>query len=559
MIKHYISLGYTKDDNGEMEIDIKDLPLNSSVKVEVKCDICGNEKFLNYSKYNKNISKYNIYSCSHKCAQFKNKLTNIEKYGVDNAMKSDIIKKSMVENNLKNHGVEWSSQLDTTKNKIRKSLEENYGGMGNASSIISEKVKKTNILKYGTEYTFSSKEIKDKIKNTNLERYGVVNPIFLDITKEKIKNTNLERYGVENCFNYYLNRKKQKDFYNKKTLIKHSGLLNDDYTILSYDNRIYEIFHKKCESNFIISYDNFSNRIYENIEICTKCYPISEQKSIKEKEIVKWLKTTNIDFIEGDRTILAGKELDIYIPSKNLAIEFNGLYYHSELFKDKNYHLNKSLECQKRGIYLIHIWEDEWVFKQDIIKSIISNRLGLISNKIYARQCTIKIVDNSKLVRVFLDNNHIQGYSQSSIKIGLYFKDELVSLMTFGYRHTNAKKEFELIRFCNKINTNVVGAASKLFNYFKSNYNFDELVSYSDFRLFDGKMYETLEFEKTHISKPDYFWCKNMERKHRFNFNKKKLVSEGFDSSKTEVEIMRERGYYRIFGCGQYRWELKIK
>jgi hypothetical protein len=214
----------------------------------------------------------------------------------------------------------------------------------------------------------------------------------------------------------------------------------------------------------------------------------------------------------------------------------------------------------------LHIWEDEWVFKKDIIKSIILNKIGKIENKIYARHCDIRIVEDSKLVRKFLDENHIQGYSQSSLKLGLYYQyldssgvqtNELVSLMTFGYRHTNSKKEFELIRFCNKINLNVIGAASKLFKYFCNNYQFNELISYSDFRLFDGKMYETLGFTKQHLSKPDYFWCKNLERKHRFNFNKQKLIKEGYDSSKTEVEIMHDRGYYRIFGCGQYRWIYK--
>jgi hypothetical protein len=178
----------------------------------------------------------------------------------------------------------------------------------------------------------------------------------------------------------------------------------------------------------------------------------------------------------------------------------------------------------------------------------------LIKERIYARQCEIRVVEDSKLVREFLDKNHIQGYSQSSIKLGLYYKNELVSLMTFGYRHTNAKKEFELIRFCNRINLNVIGSASKLFNYFKQNFQFNELISYSDFRLFDGKMYKTLGFTKQHLSKPDYFWCKDIERKHRFNFNKQKLIKEGFDGSKTEVDIMHERGYFRVFGCGQYRW-----
>jgi hypothetical protein len=207
----------------------------------------------------------------------------------------------------------------------------------------------------------------------------------------------------------------------------------------------------------------------------------------------------------------------------------------------------------------MHIWEDEWVYKKDIIKSIISNRLCNIENKIYARKCIIKEVEDTKLVRKFLDENHIQGYTQSSIKLGLYYNDELVSLMTFGYRHTNRKKEFELIRFCNKLNTNVIGASSRLFKHLLNNYNYIEILSYSDFRLFDGKMYETLGFEKIYLTKPDYFWSKNLERHHRFTFNKQKLIKDGYDPNKTEVEIMYERGYSRIWSCGQIRWEFKKK
>jgi hypothetical protein len=161
------------------------------------------------------------------------------------------------------------------------------------------------------------------------------------------------------------------------------------------------------------------------------------------------------------------------------------------------------------------------------------------------------------LVRKFLDTNHIQGFAPSSTKLGLYFNDELVSLMTFGKRMIKSNVEFELIRFCNKINFNIIGASSKLFKYFLNNFVYSTIVSYSDMRLFDGKMYENLGFEKIHLSVPEYYWIKNSERHHRSKFMKHKLVEQGFDKNKTEVEIMHERGYKRIWGCGQVRWEYK--
>jgi len=189
-------------------------------------------------------------------------------------------------------------------------------------------------------------------------------------------------------------------------------------------------------------------------------------------------------------------------------------------------------------------------------KSIIKNKLNLIKNKIYARKCVVKEV-KSNIARLFLDNNHIQGFIGSKYKIGLYYNNELVSLMTFGYRHTNSKKEFELIRFCNKINLNVIGSASKLFKHFLNNYKIDEtyILSYADISLFNGNMYNKLNFKYIHLTKPNYFWVVNNIRHHRFKYNKQKLIKEGFDSNKTEVEIMYELNYYRIYGCGQVRYE----
>jgi len=119
--------------------------------------------------------------------------------------------------------------------------------------------------------------------------------------------------------------------------------------------------------------------------------------------------------------------------------------------------------------------------------------------------------------------------------LGLYYNNELVSLMIFGYRHTNSKKEFELIRFCNKLNTNVIGAVSKLFNFFLKNYKIDEryILSYADISLFNGNMYNKLNFKYIHLTKPNYFWVKH----HRFKYNKQKLIKDGYSKDKTEIEI----------------------
>ncbi len=514
--KKYKEKGYTFSKVGDIvEIKVEDLLKGSDIKILCKCDECDNEKFVsykNYIKYTKDLS--DKYLCTI-CKDVKIKNTNLERYGCEHTL---------------------------------------------SNKEIREKGKKTLMKIYGVDNISKSENIKNIKKENSIEKWGFDTPLKSNIVREKIKKTSLQNHGVEYPFlksEFYEKRMVNMKKYKKdKTLKQFLDKLNiEEFEIINYKDGVLEINDKRYNQIFSINRKILYDRLKLSTEISTILNPVDILKSGKEIQLINWLKELNIDFIESDKTVLNPKHLDIYIPEYNLAIEFNGLYWHSEIFKYKNYHLDKSLECQKKGIDLIHIWEDEWVFKQDIIKSIISNRLGLISNKIYARQCEIKVIDDSKLVREFLDLNHIQGYSQSSIKLGLFYNNELVSLMTFGYRHTNAKKEFELIRFCNKKDLNVIGAASKLFNYFKSNYNFDELISYSDFRMFNGKIYETLGFTKQHLSVPDYFWCKGLERKHRFNFNKQKLIKEGYDSNKTESEIMHDRDYFKIFGCGQYKWK----
>jgi hypothetical protein len=291
--------------------------------------------------------------------------------------------------------------------------------------------------------------------------------------------------------------------------------------------------------------------IENGYESCTVCNPINSGQSQEEKLILEWLRSLNIEVIEKDRTL--GIELDIFIPSKSIAIEFNGLYWHSELYKDKNYHLNKHNICNNNGIKLIHIWEDDWLYKGDIMKSIILNRIGLISNKIWARKCDIKIISDSEKNK-FLDKNHIQGKCTSSINLALIHNDEIVSVMTFGNRRINNKNEFELIRFCNKINTVVVGSASKLFNHFINNFKFENISSFADISHFSGDLYNNIGFKYSHRTPPNYWWVVDGIRHHRFTYNKKRLVKEGADINKTGVEIMYNKGYYRIFGCGQDKY-----
>jgi len=603
--KRLLNLNYKCKMRDEIEIDIKELSNGSKCLVNVICDVCDVSYHIPYLAYNRqtNFGQNKLY-CN-KCKSEKSKNTSIEKYGVDHPMKNDIFKDKLKKSNLEKYGVENVFSSDEIKEKIKKTNLDKYGKIfftnpekmiltkkekyGNDFNDIKEKYEKTCIEKYGVRSTmflenFISKkneyfksnnyQISENRKKTCMERYGVENVFSSDEVKEKIKKINIEKYSVQYPF-------QNSEFLNKCkiSLIEKYGVNNPSKSKLIQDrkletlNRInikkysligivdnqFQIECKLCNNIFLIEKTLFYNRVRLNTIVCVNCFPPnSYSNSGKENIIFNLIKDYIIKIIKNDRQILEGKELDIYLPDLKLAFEFNGLYWHSEIYKEKNYHLNKTKLCLSKGINLFHIWEDDWNNKQNILKSMILNKLGK-SERIFARKCQVKVVDDNKLIRNFLVSNHIQGFVGSKIKLGLFYDNELVSLMTFGnlrksLGQVSKDDTYELLRFCNKLNTSVIGGASKLFNYFLSNYQVNEIISYSDLSRSNGNMYQQLGFTLEHNSDPNYYYIIDNLRKHRFNFRKDKLIREGADPLKTEIAIMHERGFYRIWDCGMQKW-----
>jgi hypothetical protein len=286
-----------------------------------------------------------------------------------------------------------------------------------------------------------------------------------------------------------------------------------------------------------------------------------EKISLPEIELQQFISEYyNINL--NDREILHGKEIDILIPEIKTAIEFNGVHFHSDKFKPKQYHLNKTKECERKGYRLIHIWECDWKFKQDIIKSNILNIINKTPNKIYARKCVIKEITRAE-ASSFYNINHIQGYAIDKIRIGLYYENKLVSVMTFSNIRKNLggksqPDHYELLRFCNILNTTVIGGASKLFKYFINKYQPKYIVSYANRDWSIGNLYIKLGFTLDSYTSPGYFYCKSKIKYNRFNFRKDILIKQGYDPNKTEYEIMTERGYDRIWNCGNIKFNLSL-
>lgn len=329
-------------------------------------------------------------------------------------------------------------------------------------------------------------------------------------------------------------------------------------------NDKHKVQKKKCEEiaqELNISKSLVSTWLYKH---GIESYPVNsyDRKHIVTsrecQEVIDYIKTIYSGEIKlNDREILNGMELDILIPEKNLAIEYNGVYSHlyrpeettMSAIKGPKYHLSKTEGCAANGIQLIHIFSDSWKSKTSIWKSYLRNKLGCNSHKIFARKCEIKIL-NVQTRKDFLNDNHIQGDCKATHNFGLYYQGELLGVMTFGKSRYNKNYDHELIRFALKQGYSIIGGFSKLLNHFKKT-SIGSIISYADLTYSDGGVYAKNGFTLLRKNKPSYYYVmKNTElRLHRSNFTKSK-ISSNINESRTEEDIMKDNGYSKIFDCG---------
>ncbi len=522
-------------------------------------ETCGLRKCVVESRKNTCLYKYGVDNPKKSKEILKRESDNIKiKWGGDHYMKSSDVQSKFKKTMISRYGVEWAQQSQEISGKSLVTWVNNpeREGIVNKRSIKLKEVFKNNY-----------ESINDKKDKTIIENWGSKQELYEHINN-KIRESSLEKFGVDHHLSHpdIIDKRVQsyKDNITNKIIEKLPTSIeylsregNDNNT----DSKI-NIRCQECTEVSKITRQYLGFRIEHGKTPCLTCLPILSGKSNFEIELLNYIKEIYFgEIVSNTKSIIDG-ELDIYLPSLNLAFEFNGLYWHSELYKDKKYHLNKSKQCEDVGVNLIHVWEDDWIYRQDIIKSIVSNKLSK-SDRIYARKCEVVIITDNKLVKNFLNENHLQGFVGSKVKIGLFYDDELVSLMTFGSlrKSLNSKSvngTWELIRFCNKSGFTVVGGSSRLLKKFITTENPIEIISYSDSSRSGGDMYKKLDFKKEHHTEPNYYWIVDGLRNHRFNFRKDKLVSQGYDINKTETEIMHGRGYYRLFDCGSIKWKLLV-
>lgn len=550
-----------------------DTPLNIRLKL-IKDGItanpvCAHPNCNNLTQYKMAKSKFDEYCCpqcyrTDPTAYQKQHSVMMERYGVVTINQLESGKDRFKATNLKKHGVDHPMKLQQFKDKVQKSKEENDPG----SLIATAKRRVTNLSKYGTPTYAASLIDPDSLSKMNDVGWITKNWVTMyrsgeDIIKElgislttwyrHLKLHNIDRQSTR--YSMLLHLKQQ--FCGDITRLTDIDWLKDMVSVQGWGS---------SDVSFILNVD--SGIVRKQIKIYNIQSANKKSRSISSYELeLREFVTSNYTgkIIFNDRQSIAPKELDILLPELNLAIEMNGVSYHSEVLggKGRKYHINKHLECERSGIRLIQIWGNEWKCKKDIVKGRLLSIFNS-SARIFARKCEIIALANLESSQ-FFDSNHMQGDSSAPIVYGLTYRGKVVAAISFGSPRFGTTHQYELIRYCNKIGTNVVGGASRLLNHFIRQYNPTSIITYSAVRWNTGNMYSKLGFSHIGRSKPGYYYfhtsnCNEMF--HRFKFQKHKLASilSSFDPTLSEFENMLNHGYDRIWDCGNdsFEWINKI-
>ena len=439
----------------------------------------------------------NSYAQSHKKAQ----QTIIERYGSMEAYNAHI------------------------KQEQEKTLIEKYGTLENAYAHQQEHRVQTFLKKYGVDNPYKAQEIKDKIRDTTKARYGVDYPTQNPNVMDKINNRRIEHYGKDNLNNW---RK------GHQTRIANCGSLEQSYLEAGKKQRA------TCLERY--GYECLLSSPYYSTHFKKK----NSQPNIEFAEL---LKKNNIDYTQ--EFVIGTKSYDFKVG--NILIEINPTITHNLSFspygnvKSPNYHKDKTLLAKENGYRCIHVWD--WDDKEKVVKLLLNR------DSIYARKCELQEIAKDEAVN-FINTYHIQGYAKDSIRIGLCYNNEIVSIMTFGKPRYNKNYEYEIIRYCSSYN--VIGGAEKLFSYFVKKYNPKSVISYCDYSKFSGDVYDRLGFTYT-TTRLSKHWYNIKTNRHILD---SLLRSRGFDQLLGEeyecygkgtdnATLMKEHGFFDVMDAGQ--------
>ena len=524
------------------------------------CDITGNKK-----KFNIHSMKYQTFhsiEASHIGASKnlkglipsqktidKRRETCLEKYGVSSAVKMKHVRDKGVEKRRHNRDIKKSLKaLDTRtpQEKYKDTCIEKYGvdNAGKVLHIFKEK--------HG-DWTENAKTVRNK---TMLTKYGVDNPNKIIEVKNKIRETNIEKYGVTCPMN-------------RPEIIKNSKLKG---LIEAYKN--FKRFKHLTIPNFSLE-EWIQNpkaklpwiRVSNNktfYAYYTGYAPVGRFKNSSLEEIIhKQLNILNIKYEKNVREVIKNKELDIYIPSLKIAIECNGEYFHSTKFRHPNYHIEKKRDCTDNEIDLLHLWGRDIINKPKIIFGIIRNKIKKNRYKIMARKCKIEKI-SPQSARIFAEKYHLNGFSPAETHLGMFYKNRMVSYISLGKNRfsKNTTNQKEIVRYVNINNFYIIGGLEKFISYIQKELNIKNIITFSDNNLFNGNCYRRVGFKYIGLTPISYSYVKNNITYSRYQCQKhklEKLLGDDYDPLLSEKDNMKKSGFFRIYDCGNHKFELKAE
>lgn len=490
----------------------------------------------------------------------KREATCIERYGSINPMQNKDVRNKQTATMLERYGVVSPQQIESVKEKTRRTVEERYGGFLHESPIISERIKNTLVEKYGVDNPTKNPEVVEKFKRTMEDRFGGIGQAS-PVLRAMVEETSMRKYGVSHPFKSSVNEEKRLDsnrirmcrereekLESLKPFLESKELLEDAITKRRFMAK-YRIFRPLI--------DDAVGRFGLSIGLTTSI----------EAAIHEILDSLGVEYEKTRNALGDGREIDIFIPEKNIGIECNGLYYHSHNPyqkiigpSEKDYHYTKWKSASEKGIKLLQFWEDDINNRIDVIESIIKNALGM-SEKVYARKCEVLEIDRENGTE-FLNRCHLNGDRVASKYVGLLYNGELVSVMSFSKnRFEHGEGKYELIRFASELGFSVIGGGSKLVNHFlKTTPECKELMTYSDIMLGGGASYLKMGFDEVGLVPCGYYWTKGgcvKEARQKFQKHKLKGLLETFDESLSETENMWRNGYRKLYNAGYRKFVLK--
>lgn len=466
-----------------------------------------------------------------------------------------------------------TGKVEQAQKKGRETLLQSYRQDPERKSNIQKKRLATNMKKYGSKVSpLTRKKAKErssalimKGRETLMTKYGVSNPGQLPNHTKKCAATTIKKYGVT----HYTKSKEYREKASLNFILNYVQLSPDSIDILGSNlpdqwkqdryarpNQVVSFRCTTCASIQQVPTETFRWRVKNCGTPCSHCAELG-RGSLKEKEVSDFITSLGITVTRNDRTLLEGRELDILIPEKSVAVEFCGLFWHNDARLPPRYHVDKFLECREKGIHLITLFEDEWDYNKELVKDRIRYTLGAGNfEKLHGRECAVKVIDTVQ-AKQFINDNHLQGYAPSTVKLGLFHNGSLVSAMTFskpnqakGYK--KEKDCWELSRFCTKKGVIIRGGASKLLDKFVTDTKPLQIITFADLRWSSGKVYESMGFRFAKNTRIGYWYIVGDKRVHRYSLRK----NANDDQRLTEAENRRKQGYTRIWDCGhaKYTW-----